>query len=311
MSAPDDSRLPRHPVRLAAQRTGLTPHVLRAWERRYGVVEPGRSEGGQRLYSDSDIARLRLLHQLAQSGHGIGQLARLPLEQLNRMAEEAPAAPAQPAASGALPHLVEQALDAVSDLDLPRLQGLLDRAVASHGVPAFLDELVAPVLSEIGQRWREGRATVAQEHLATAALRRILSWVMRTFEVSSRAPHVVVATPPRQIHELGAMLVAASAAAEGWGVTYLGADLPIADIVATARQSGARAVALSLIYPGDDAELGDDLARLRRELPEGIELLIGGGSAWSYRDRLSQPGVRIITDLPALRTTLRSIATAR
>jgi methylmalonyl-CoA mutase cobalamin-binding subunit len=199
----------------------------------------------------------------------------------------------------------------VNTLDLPRLQALLDRAVVSLGVPAFLDELVAPVLREIGLGWREGRVTVAQEHLATAALRRILGWVMRTFEVTSEAPLIVIATPPRQVHELGAMLVAATAAAEGWGITYLGADLPTADIVATARQSGARAVALSLVYPGDDAELGADLSRLRQELPEGIALLIGGGSAESYRDRLSQPGVRIITDLPALRTTLRSIASAR
>jgi methanogenic corrinoid protein MtbC1 len=313
MSAQDDSQLPRHPVRLVAQRTGLTAHVLRAWERRYGVVEPGRSEGGQRLYSDRDIARLRLLHQLAESGHGIGQLARLPLEQLTRMAEQEPVARHETTSSVTGPphQLIEEALEAVADLDLPRLQALLDRAVAAHGVPAFLDELVAPVLREIGQRWQEGRFTVAQEHLATAALRRILGWVMRTFEVSGRAPSIVVATPPRQVHEMGAMLVAAAAAAEGWGVTYLGADLPIADIVATARHSGARAVALSLIYPGDDAQLVADLARMKHELPEGVDLLIGGGSAESYRGHGAQPGVRFIPDLPALRTTLRSLAPAR
>jgi DNA-binding transcriptional MerR regulator/methylmalonyl-CoA mutase cobalamin-binding subunit len=298
---------------VVAQRTGLSPHVLRAWERRYGVVEPGRSEGGQRLYSDGDIARLRLLHQLAEAGHGIGQLARLPLDQLTRLAEQEPIAQreATPPAAGSADQLIEEALEAVGDLDLPRLQGLMDRAVVSRGVPVFLDELVAPLLREIGQRWREGRFTVAQEHLATAALRRILGSVMRTFEVSGQAPSIVVATPPRQIHELGAMLVAAAAAAEGWGVTYLGSDLPIAEIVTTARHSRARAVALSLIYPGDDAELAADLARMRHDLPEGIDLLVGGGSAESYRDRVAQPGVRFITDLPALRSTLRSLAPAR
>src|SRR5688500_189796 len=221
MSLPDTS--PRHPVRLVAARTGLTPHVLRAWERRYRVVEPARSEGGQRLYSDLDIARLRLLHRLTELGHGIGRLAALPLAELERLAREAAPAEAPPLIPDSAPDFREAVLRAVRRLDAGDLHSVLERAVVTIGVPAFLDTVAGPSLQDIGRGWREGSLTVAHEHLATAVFRRVLGWIMATYEVHAAAPRIVVATPPRQLHELGAMLVAAAAAAEGWGVTYLGA----------------------------------------------------------------------------------------
>src|SRR5512141_2772591 len=92
MPTSTESQTPRYPVRLVALRTGLTPHVLRAWERRYGVVSPARTEGGQRLYSDLDIERLRLLRRLTDRGHAIGRIASLPIPELARLNEETGAA---------------------------------------------------------------------------------------------------------------------------------------------------------------------------------------------------------------------------
>ena len=302
---------PRHPVRLVAARTGLTPHVLRAWERRHHVVEPARTEGGQRLYSDLDITRLRLLHRLTESGHGIARLARLPLEDLERMAREPMAAdpPAEPGGVSA-PEFRDAILRAVRRLDAADLHSVLQRAVVTIGVPGFLETVAAPSLHAIGHGWREGTLSVAHEHLASAVFRRVLGWIMATYEVGTTAPRMVVATPPRQLHELGAMLVAAAAAAEGWGVTYLGADLPAADVLGAARQVDARVVALSVVYPADDAELPAELERIRRELPAGVALLVGGGAAGPARARLEAAGAVVVDSLGDLRLLLRGLAPA-
>ena len=307
----DPATAPRHPVRLVAARTGLTPHVLRAWERRHHVVAPARSEGGQRLYSDLDITRLRLLHQLTESGHGIARVARLPLGELERMArEEAAARTPGDRGDGSASEFREAILRAVRRLDAADLHSVLQRAVVTIGVPGFLETVAAPCLHAIGQGWREGTLSVAHEHLASAVFRRVLGWIMATYEVGTTAPRLVVATPPRQLHELGAMLVAAAAAAEGWGVTYLGPDLPGADVLGAARQVGARAVALSVVYPADDPELPAELERISRELPPGVALLVGGGAAQPARDRLEAAGARVVDSLGDLRLVLRGLAPA-
>jgi len=317
---------PRHPVRLVAQRTGLTPHVLRAWERRYGAVSPSRSDGGQRLYSDLDIERLRTLHRLSEAGHSIAPLARLSLEELERLAR-ADAAAAEPppdrgrppdrerpgpeqAPSAAPGELVAEALAATTALDAARLQAALERGAIALGVPVFLDQIAGPLLREIGEGWRDGRFGIAHEHFASAAVRRVLGWILRTFEVSGAAPRLVAATPSGQLHELGAMLVAAAAAAEGWGVTYLGADLPAADVLAAARQSRARVVALSALHPADDPALVGYVAELRRALPRDVRLLIGGPAATAHHQALAALGAEVLEDLGDFRLVLRSIGPA-
>jgi DNA-binding transcriptional MerR regulator/methylmalonyl-CoA mutase cobalamin-binding subunit len=307
---------PRHPVRLVAQRTGLTPHVLRAWERRYGAVSPSRSEGGQRLYSDLDIERLRTLHRLGETGHAIAPLARLTLPELEQLARADAAA--QPRRDGGPPvpdqapaaapgGIMDEALAATSALDAPRLQAALERAAIGLGVPAFLDQIAGPLLREIGRGWRDGRLGIAHEHFASAAVRRVLGWILRTYEVSGTAPRVVVATPAGQRHELGAMLAAAAAASEGWGVTYLGADLPAEDVLAAARQSRARAVALSALHPTDDPALVGYVGELRQALPAEVRLLIGGPAATAHRKALTARGTDVMEDLGEFRLVLRSI----
>src|SRR5512141_668232 len=108
MPTSTESQTPRYPVRLVALRTGLTPHVLRAWERRYGVVSPGRTEGGQRLYSELDIERLRLLRRLTDGGHAIRRIASLPLAELARLDEETGGAEERAASSDGTGYRADQ-----------------------------------------------------------------------------------------------------------------------------------------------------------------------------------------------------------
>ncbi len=317
MIDPSDHQTPRYPVRLVSLRTGLTPHVLRAWERRYQVVTPTRTDGGQRLYSELDVERLTRLHRLTERGHAIGRLASLELDELARL-DEASASEATPASplearrarspGGSVHEVTEAALRAIQRLDAAELQAILERAAVTLGVPDFLDSVVALVLEDIGQGWQARSVSVAQEHLATAVFRRVLGWLLGVYEVNGAAPRLVVATPPGQVHELGALMVAVSAAAEGWAVTYLGPDLPVADLVSAVAQTGARAVAISIVYVPDDCDIAAALRETRAGLPARVPLLLGGSAAPAIRTEHEVAGVMVIDSLPELRTLLRRMS---
>ena len=316
-----DPQTPRYPVRLVALRTGLSPHVLRAWERRYGVVSPTRSDGGQRLYSDLDIERLLRLRRLTDRGHAIRRIASLHITELTRLDEEAAGDEPREAPDGGGEAeetgrmLGESAEDAIADaiqatrrLDAVELQAVLERAAVTLGVPVFIDEVVAPALVRIGHGWAERSVSVAQEHMATAVIRRVLGWLFRVYEVRGTAPRLVVATPPGQVHELGALMVAASAAAEGWAVTYLGPNLPVADLVSAVGQAGARAAAVSAVHRPEGTDLMAALRDMRAGLPRRVPLLVGGAGVAGVRREAEAAGAVVIESLPELRALLRRLA---
>jgi DNA-binding transcriptional MerR regulator/methylmalonyl-CoA mutase cobalamin-binding subunit len=312
---PDDLQTPKYPVRLVAVRTGLSPHVLRAWERRYRAVTPTRTDGGQRLYSDLDVQRLLHLQRLTDRGHAIGRIAALPLDELARLDEEAaerlpvPGLTRSDDGGSDLPgQAVTNALAATRRLDAVELMAVLERAAVSLGVPVFIDQVVAPALAHIGHGWSERSVSVAQEHMATAVFRRVLGWLLRVYEARSDAPRIVVATPPGHGHELGALMAAASAAAEGWGVTYLGPDLPVMDLVGAAAQAGARVVAISAVYQPSGADLLGALRETRASLPEGIPLLAGGPAALAIGAEARAAGVYVVESLADFRTLLPRLA---
>ncbi|MGN6167211.1 MAG: MerR family transcriptional regulator [Solirubrobacteraceae bacterium] len=314
-----DFETPRYPVRLVAIRTGLSPHVLRAWERRYRVVTPSRSEGGQRLYSELDVERLRRLRRLSERGHSIGHLASLSLEQLTALDLDAPAErapgeapaigePAGPADDDSIRDITMVALRATREFAPRDLQVLLERAAVTLGVPAFLEQVVVPLLKAIGHGWSVRSVSIAQEHMATAVIRRVLGWILGLYQAAADAPGIVVATPPGEGHEMGALMVAVSAAAEGWAVTYLGPDLPADDLLAAARQTRARAVGLSIVDPGRSDSLADVLREVRAGLPEGVLLLLGGAAAGELRDEAEAMGAEVIESLPEMRAVLQRVA---
>lgn len=301
------SQRPRHPMRVVMQRTGLSADVLRAWERRYGVVHPDRSDGGQRLYSDADVTRLALLKRATARGHAISQLVDLPIDDLAALvaADEAAAEPPRAEASVALHAEANQAVDR---LDPTELEAVLRRAVIQLGSAIAVDEVIIPLLRDFGDRWHRGEITPAHEHMGTVAIRRVLAWVSASAPVSPDAPLVVVATPSNQRHELGAKLAATTAATEGWRVLFLGADLPADAIAGAATQSGARLVALSLLFPERCPKLLGEVTTLRALLPSSVELVAGGPAALANQRDLAAAGVQVLTDLGDLRQRFRDLA---
>lgn len=304
---------PRHPIQIVASRTGLSAHVIRVWEKRYGAVRPERTASGRRMYSDEEIRRLNLLRQLAESGRGIGSIARRPTNELLALVESGPGslAPyAKVAADVSVDRRLEQALAAVRGLDARVLDGVLQQAELELGRQGVLLRLLAPLARAIGEEWREGRITAAHEHFATAVIRVFLGQAAKPFGATADAPTLIVATPAGQLHELGALLAASAATNLGWHVVYLGASLPSVEIAGAARQHRARAVALSLVYPEDDAALPAELARLCQLLGP-TPLLVGGRAMPAYRATLELSGAACVDDLTSLGHRLDALRRSR
>ena len=297
-----------HTMRAVTQRTGLSPHVVRVWEKRYGAVRPERTETNRRLYSEEEVERLTLLRDVTRGGHGIGAVANLPTQKLRELAMQAHKGGGGLLLLGEkaakMPTLLDECIKAVNDLDSLRLERTLKRGSVELGAQGLLQRIIAPLAEAIGQLWRDGTITAAHEHFASAVIRVFLGHAARSFTAMEGTPVIVVGTPTGQLHELGALLVGAAAANLGWHVTYLGASLPAAEIAGAARQSRAQAVALSLVYPEDDSRLEGELTRLREMLPAEIPLLIGGRAMPAYRDALEKLGALQVRDLDHLCATL-------
>jgi methylmalonyl-CoA mutase cobalamin-binding subunit/DNA-binding transcriptional MerR regulator len=292
-------------------RTGLTPDLLRAWEKRYGVMSPSRSSAGQRVYTDADIERLALLARAVKGGRAIGLVAKLPLRELQRVVEEdakalgAMSPPSTPSPTESRATLQATAFATIERFDAVELESLLRTTALRLGIDETLDGVVGPLRIDIGARWHEGRLSPANEHLATAVIRRTLSWMMDTGTPPPMGRTLVVATLAGQAHELGAMLAAAAASSHGWRVVYLGANLPSRDIGVAANHTRASAVALSFVHPAEDPRMADALRELRATLLSGIAILAGGSAAANYAPALAAVGASRFGSIRELRAWLR------
>lgn len=302
----------RHPIGVVAQRTGMKPDLIRAWERRYNAVAPGRTQTRRRSYSDADIERLLLLRRVVSSGRGIGQVAHLSNQELRSLLADKPARDVPVAARAAVPAPAKETADAyltlclsaARRLDVQDLEQQLERASVALGRHNLLEELLSPLMQRIGDLWQRGELRPVHEHMASAVVRSFVGSLRAAHHAASGAPHLVVTTPVRQLHELGALIAAASAASDGWRVTYLGSDLPAEEIAAAAVETGAKAVALGIVYPPDDALLPEEIRRLRRLLPRATELIAGGRAAASYSAILDETGARRVESYREMREEL-------
>lgn len=293
-------------IQLAARKSGLSTHLIRMWQKRYGAVAPQRSESNRRLYSEAEIERLKLLRAVVHAGHRIGDVARLSDEELRRLVAEGASTPAapDPGVPARPADVIDAAIAATRDMDLDRLRRVLAQASASFGFRGSLERFFTPFLHAVGNLWREGVLTAAHEHFASAAVRTFLLASPRTFAVAGVPPALVVVTPAGQLHEVGAILAAAAAGDLGWRVIFLGTSLPAAEIAGAVIQNGARAVALSIVYPPDDPQIPQELRALRQALPAGLPILAGGRAAPAYADVLREIAAELVPDLRALEAVL-------
>jgi MerR family transcriptional regulator, light-induced transcriptional regulator len=291
----------RYPIRAVSKLTGISVDTLRAWERRYGVVEPERDERG-RLYTEEHVARLKLLRDAVERGHAIGRVAPLSTEDLEALLarggppRETPTAPGAPVDLSALQEAVDRFDGAALRRELSRLAAVLPARVLAR-------EVALPFLHLVGEAWHEGKLSIAQEHLVSAELRSLIGALARLHHIPEGAPRLVLATPSGEQHELGTLVAALAAAGSGFGALYLGPSLPAGEIVQAARRSGARAVVLGYTG-GESAPTGAAaILEVARDLPESIELWVGGTGAAQVR-AASPARIAALEDLDAFEKAL-------
>ena len=236
------STQPQHPIRVVALRTGLTADLIRAWEKRYQVVTPGRTDTARRLYSDSDVERLRLLRQATDLGRRISDIAELDtldLVELIKKDRDEASVPVRlnPNESADLAVIRHQIMDAVRAHDPQAVDALLHKASLENTVPVLMEEVIAPVLHQIGESTRDGSLRIAQEHVATAQIRTFLGHFVLLAPNIKKPPNRYY-HPERQLHELGALMVSVTCASEGWSPIYLGPNTPADEIAAAVIGSG-------------------------------------------------------------------------
>jgi DNA-binding transcriptional MerR regulator len=264
-----------------SRRSGVSPELLRAWERRYGLLRPERSDGGFRLYTARDEQRVASMRANLERGLSAAQAARLALAEPEEDVAVAGAG-APPLERGA--DELREALDA---LDETRAHAALDRMLAALSVQAVLGEVVLPYLHELGERWERGEVTVGQEHFASNVLRGRLLGLARGWD-GGAGPRALLACPSGELHDLGLIAFGLALRERGWRITYLGPNTPLPTVAETAGELAPAAVVLA-------ATTGDGFHSERaalRDLAAGPMVWLAGPGASAAR--AEEAGARLL-----------------
>lgn len=286
---------PVYTIKTVVHVTGITPATLRAWERRYGVLVPGRSAGGYRLYSERDIATLLWLKHQVEAGVAISRAVAL-LEMQHHAGEEPELSvrldlpPGQPIAVAArevrsTEAISESLLEALLAYQEGEAEALLSEAFALYSVEQALEQVVAPTLVEIGERWHAGEATVIQEHFATAFLRRRLTALFDVYRNPPTGPVAITGSAPSEWHDVGILLVSLILRRHGWRVIYLGQNVPADHLIKEISRQRPNLVCLSATTR-ESAERLLEVAEAVRRLPEPQPRLALGGLAFNAHPEL-------------------------
>jgi DNA-binding transcriptional MerR regulator len=258
-----------------SRRLGVSEHVLRAWESRYALLQPVRSPGGFRLYSEADELRIRQMQAYLADGLSAAEAARAVLDgggaaaTLSRLAQPDLAASEGSEPSAAL----RQALDA---FDEPATQAVLDRLLADLSVAAVLRDVVVPYLADLGERWQRGAASIAMEHFASNIIRGRLAGLARGWG-SGHGPQALLACPPSELHDMALMVFGIVLNRNGWRIDYLGTNTPVEELERAVDATRPDLVVLAATLPETLEPVRPELASLGQRAP----LALAGAGATS------------------------------
>lgn len=265
--------------------TGLSTDTLRAWERRYEAVKPGRGKR-DRDYGQAEVDRLILLRRVVERGHAIRTVARLPDDDLRELLGR----PGE-AASGAYP-LIAPLLEALENFDAAGITEHLGRIAVVLPPSETVHQVVLPAMKEAGERWHAGHLSVAQIFLLSNLIQNLLGTLMGLYRPEPGAQRLIFAAPSGESHTVGILAAAMLAAGAGLSPIYLGGGVPAKEMIHAARRSGARAVVLQV--GGSELSPADAVRELLEGLPSGVELWLGGKVNFPHE------GAVLLEDFPVL-----------
>lgn len=248
-----------------SKRTGVPADTLRKWEQRYGALQPKRTSGGQRRYSEFDVARVEWLQARIVEGYRIGEAAAL-------LGSGEPVGIAGPDLSRAI-------VEATTRGDVVALEAHVAQAMTLQSIDEAFLQVLAPALVEIGTRWEAGELTIAQEHLASSVVRAALQKLLADPR-GDLLGVAVLACAQGERHEIGLLMLAVLLRADGWQVAYLGPDTPAGEAVALAGEVNAAA----LCFSATSAEVADELERelATLDLPDELRVIVGGRASGDH-----------------------------
>ena len=280
--------------------TGLSKDVLRMWERRYGFPKPDRDDNGERMYTASDIGKLRAMKRLMDVGVRPGKIVKLELTELNALADARTPSRQDPLA----PALERDVLAMLKTHDAMSLQNMLANQMMRQGLQRFVLDTITPLNRAIGDAWMRGELQVFEEHLYTEQLQVALRTAINAFPRQNGTPRVLLTTFPAELHGIGLLMVEAMMVPEGVHCISLGPQTPLEDIRRAALAHKVNIVALSFSAAFPLRQAIDGLATLRRQLPSQTSLWAGG--EMTRRVRKTMPGIMLIPDLASTINALRS-----
>jgi DNA-binding transcriptional MerR regulator len=272
-----------------SRRLGVSEHVLRAWESRYGLVTPVRSSGGFRLYSDDDEQRVRRMQFHLGQGLRAAEAARAAIAD-----SDSPVGSSAIARRADQPDLFALGADlrtALDALDEPEAQAVLDRLMTNYSLAATLRDVVVPYLREVGDRWATGEITIIQEHFASNVIRGRLAGLARGWG-TSEGPRAVLACPPGELHDLPLLIFGIILNRRGWRVDFFGANTPMVEMIDGARRSPPDLVVVAATVPKRLTAIRADLTHLAAVAPLA---LAGAGASSGVADAV---GARLLTGDP-------------
>ena len=297
-----------YPIRAVSKLTGISIDNLRAWERRYKAIEPSRSDSG-RVYEEADVERLILLRQAVERGHAISKLAVLSNRELEDLSTRSaalsrgPIDAADASPTGATPGL-KPLHDAISRLSYCEIDAELNRMAALLPARKLIHQIVVPLMTELGEQWYRGDLSVAQERMVSAALRNLVGSLVRIFTRVQPAKTLLFATPKGELHEFGILCAAMLAGAGGLGVSYLGVNLPAAEIIDVAKKTEAEVVVLGFKAAISSKESLKELRHISEGIPVSTELWVGGVRSADTVREIKTTRARYLRDLTILEQEL-------
>lgn len=268
---------PQLTIAAVEREVGLSKDVLRVWERRYGFPAPLRDRNDERLYPADQVRRLRLVKRLMDQGHRPGRLLGRSAEELELLAAgpKGPLRADQAAASGDAE--AGELLACLRSHDAEGLARQLQQHLARHGLAHFVQDVVAPMASQVGEQWARGSLQVFEEHLFTETCNRVLRQAIAGVP-PGRKPAVMLTTAPDESHGLGLLMVESLLALHGARCVSLGTQVPLSDTVSAAEVYGADVVALSFSSAFPARRLPEVLRQLRGSLPASVQVWAGGAA---------------------------------
>lgn len=277
-------------IKMVSSRSGLSPQLIRTWEKRYGAVEPQRSSTNRRLYSESDLEKLILLKRATAMGLAISTIAQLTIADLYELVDKRVISEVMNdldrSKNDTAEYHLSNCINAIKYYDYAGFESSLLNASSSLGQQTLIEKVIYPLLNRTGDFWMNGEFQIAQEHMVSTIVRSILGSMLVSGKINIEGQTVLVTTPNRQKHELGALMSAVTAMTLGWKVVYLGPDLPVEEIANAVVRHKADALALSITYPISDSLLKMDLTRLKKIMKPDIPIFIGGQGAIHYTDAI-------------------------